>query len=69
MFIFLSVQLNVIHCRQRKLTFPVKVNGTSSVDFALYDMGKVFQSEMEHDVQHVEPVNGHDAKTLGGCNY
>jgi len=50
---------------------PVKVyrDGTSSVAFARYAMGKVFQSEMEHDAEHVEPVNGHDAKILGGCTY
>lgn len=36
---------------------PVKVfiDGTSSVVFALYAMGKVFQSEMEHDAGHAEP--------------
>lgn len=50
---------------------PVKVyiDGTSSVAFALCAMGKVLQSEMEHDAEHVELVNGHNAKMLGGCNY
>lgn len=50
---------------------PVKVyrDDTSSVALALYVMGEVFQSEMEYDAEHVEPVNGHGAKMLGGCNY
>lgn len=50
---------------------PVKVyiDGTSFSAFALHAMGKVFQSEMEHDTEHVEPVKGCDAKMLGGCNY
>lgn len=40
----------------RKMMTPVKVHvdGTRSVVFALYARGKVFQSEMEHDAEHVE---------------
>lgn len=36
---------------------PVKVyvDGTSSVAFALQAMGKLFQSEVEHDAEYVEP--------------
>lgn len=26
------------------------------------------QSEMQHNAEHVEPGNGHDAKMLGGCS-
>lgn len=47
----------------------VYIDGTSFSAFALHATGKVFQSEMEHDAEHVEPVNGCDAKMLGGCNY
>ncbi|KAJ7412906.1 hypothetical protein BTVI_45029 [Pitangus sulphuratus] len=35
----------------------VHIDGTSFVAFALYAMDKILQSETEHDVEHIEPIN------------
>lgn len=46
------------------LSVKAYVGGPSSVPSALYAMGKVIWSEMEHDAEYAAPVSKHDAKRL-----
>lgn len=44
------------------LSVKAYIDDPNSVPSALYAMGNVIRSEMEHDAEHAEPVSKHDAK-------